>query len=227
MKRIVRCIVTLAFLAGSCGQTMAQSPVSVAQNPLAGSRVFGTKGCVKCHAVHGVGGTLGPDLGRNPLFCSIFDFAAAMWNHLPTMAERMRQLEIPRPHLDLWETGDLLAFLFTRHYFDAPGNPQDGRRLFVTKQCVVCHQVGGVGGVLGPSLDFLPQSGSPIVVATALWNHGPTMTAAIRVGQITRSTFMAAALRDLSAYFLSVHLCRRRDRSMSCLANPLSDASSL
>jgi len=204
MKRIVRCIVTLACLVGSCGQTMAQSPVSVAQNPLAGSRVFGAKGCVKCHAVDGVGGTLGPDLGRNPLYRSFFDFAAAMWNHLPTMAERMRQLEISRPHLDPWETGDLMAFLFTRHYFDSPGNPQDGRRLFFTKQCVVCHQVGSVGGVLGPSLDFLQQSGSPIFVATAMWNHGPTMTEAMRVGQITRPTFTAVELRDLIAYFMSV-----------------------
>ena len=57
MNRIVRCIVALAILVSSCGQTMAQSPVSVAQNPLAGSRVFGAKGCVKCHAVNGVGGT--------------------------------------------------------------------------------------------------------------------------------------------------------------------------
>ncbi len=102
MNRIVRCIVALAILVGSCGQTMAQSPISVAQNPLAGSRVFGAKGCVKCHAVNGVGGALGPDLGRTPLSRSFFDFAAAMWNHLPKMAERMRQLEIPHPHLDPW-----------------------------------------------------------------------------------------------------------------------------
>ena len=204
MHRMVRCIMALAILVGAYGQTVAQAPVSVAQHPLAGARVFGAKGCVKCHAVDGVGGTLGPDLGRNPLSHSFFDFAAAMWNHLPQMAERMRQLEMPRPSLAPWETGDLMAFLFTRHYFDPPGNPQDGRQLFVTKQCVVCHQVGGVGGVLGPSLDFLQQSGSPIFVATALWNHGPTMAEAMRVAQVTRPTFTAAELRDLSAYFMSV-----------------------
>ena len=89
MHRMVRCIIALAILVGSYGQTVAQAPVSVAQHPLAGARVFGAKGCVKCHAVDGVGGTLGPDLGRNPLSHSFFDFAAAMWNHLPQMAERM------------------------------------------------------------------------------------------------------------------------------------------
>jgi mono/diheme cytochrome c family protein len=204
MHRIVRWIIALAILVGSYGQTVAQSPVNMAQHPLVGAQVFGAKGCVKCHAVNGVGGTLGPDLGRNPLSHSFFDFAAAMWNHLPQMAERMRQLKITRPSLNPWETGDLMAFLFTRHYFDPPGNPQDGRQLFVTKQCVVCHQVGGVGGVLGPSLDFLQQSESPIFLATALWNHSSIMAEAMRVAQITRPMFTAAELRDLSAYFRSV-----------------------
>jgi mono/diheme cytochrome c family protein len=120
------------------------------------------------------------------------------------MVERMRQLEMPRAHLAPGETGDLIAFLFTRQSFASSGDPQNGRRFFVTKQCVVCHQVGGAGGVLGPSLDFLPESASPIFVATAMWNHSATMTATMRVGQITRPTFTAAELRDLMAYFMSV-----------------------
>src|SRR5262249_46449206 len=154
-------------LCGALGQTMAQPPISsLAQNPLAGSRVFGTKGCVKCHAVSGAGGTLGPNLGRSSLYHSLADFAAAMWNRLPQMGERMRQLDMPRAHLAPGETGDLLAFLFTRQSFASSGESQNGRRLFVTKQCAVCHQVGGAGGVLGPSLDFLSESASPLFVAT-------------------------------------------------------------
>ena len=204
MKRIVRFIVAFAILCGACGQTMAQAPVSLAQNPLAGSRVFGVKGCVKCHAVNGVGGTRGPDLGRSSLYSSFFDFAAAMWNRLPQMVERMRQLEMPRARLAPGETGDLIAFLFTRQYFASSGDLQNGRQLFFAKQCAVCHQVGGVGGVRGPSLDFLQESASPIFVATAMWNHGATMTAAMRVGQIARPTFTAAELRDLMAYFMAV-----------------------
>jgi mono/diheme cytochrome c family protein len=93
MHRMVRCIIALAILVGSYGQTVAQAPVSVAQHPLAGARVFGAKGCVKCHAVNGVGGTLGPDLGRNLLSHSFFGFAAAM------------------PQLSAPEMADLMAFL--------------------------------------------------------------------------------------------------------------------
>jgi len=182
----------------------AQSLFSPTQDPLAGSRVFGEKGCVRCHAVNGVGGRVGPDLGRLRRPHSFYDLAAAMWNHLPQMAERMRQLGIARPLLDTRQTGDLIAFLFTVNYFDPPGNVQEGRRLFTEKRCIVCHQVAGTGGVVGPSLDFLGQYGSPIFVAAAMWNHGPAMAEAMRARGIPRPRFEASELANLIAYLRSV-----------------------
>ena len=181
----------------------AQPLFSPTQDPLAGSRVFGAKGCVKCHSVNGVGGKVGPDLGRIPRARSFYDLATAMWNHLPRMAERMRQLEIARPQLDAWETADLIAFLFTLDYFDPPGNAAAGRRLFTEKKCVVCHQVAGVGGVVGPNLDFLQQFGSPILIAAEMWNHGPAMAEAMRARKIERPIFKDSELRDLIAYLKS------------------------
>jgi mono/diheme cytochrome c family protein len=89
-----------------------------------GSRVFGTKGCAKCHAVNGVGGTVGPDLGRLPRARSIAEFGAAMWNHIPDWQGRMREVGINR--LEPRETGDLTAFLFTLGYFDSPGDVEIG-----------------------------------------------------------------------------------------------------
>lgn len=178
----------------------AQPLLSSTQDPLAGSRVFGAKGCVKCHAVNGVGGTTGPDLGRVLHPHSFYDLAATMWNHLPRMAERMRKLGISRPHLDPRETGDLMAFLFMLDYFDRPGNRHVGRRLFSEKKCVVCHQAGGTGGVVGPNLDLLQQFASPILFATAMWNHAPAMGEAMRARKIERPTFVERELLDLVAY---------------------------
>jgi cytochrome c2 len=188
------------LLLGVISPLGAQPLGSPIQDPFEGSRVFGAKGCVRCHAIEGAGGKVGPDLARLPGPHSFYDLAAALWNHLPRMADRMRQLNVPRPFLNAREAGDLVAFLYTRNYFDLPGKPPAGRRLFGEKKCVVCHQVGGVGGVVGPNLDFLKQYGSPIFIAAAMWNHGPTMAEAMRARGIPRPTFEGSELLDLIAY---------------------------
>jgi mono/diheme cytochrome c family protein len=154
--------------------------------------------------VNGVGGQVGPDLARIPRSRSFYDLAAAMWNHFPRMAERMRELGISHLQINPQETGDLVAFLYTLNYFDPAGNPETGKRIFLKKQCVVCHQVGGTGGVVGPNLDLLKQYGSPIYVATAMWNHGPAMAEAMRARGIERPTFKGTELIDLIAYLKSV-----------------------
>lgn len=177
-----------------------QTPPSPAQNVLAGSRIFGGKGCSTCHAINGLGGTVGPDLGLADETRSFYDFAAAMWNHLPKMASQMRELRIEHPQMDSWEMGDLVAFLFWHDYFDPPGDADRGAQLFAEKSCVVCHQVRGLGGVAGPSLNFLSHYGSPIQIAAALWNHGPAMTREMTARGIRRPSFTQDELNDVIAY---------------------------
>lgn len=188
-----------------CGVEHAapQTPPSPAQNALAGAQVFGSKGCGECHAVNGLGATVGPDLARIAERRSFYDLGAALWNHLPRMAAQMREMGIARPRMTAKELGDLIAFLFTLDYFDRPGDARAGERLFASKQCIRCHQVGGVGGVVGPNLDFLEQYGTPTQIATAMWNHGPQMAEALRERGIARPTFTATELRNLIAYLES------------------------
>ncbi len=178
----------------------AQTPIQPAQNALAGSWVFGAKGCATCHAINGLGGTIGPDLGKVGTLRSFYDLASAFWNHYPGMMAQMRAQNIQPPHMSPREMGDLIAFLTSINYFDVPGDREKGRALFAAKQCVRCHQVGGVGGVVGPNLDYLGQMGSFIEVATALWNHGPAMSEAMATLNIPRPQFTAAELTDLVAY---------------------------
>ena len=182
------------------GLSHSQSILAPAQNPLSGSRVFGSKGCSKCHAVNGIGGKVGPDLGRIQANRSFNDLAAAMWNHLPAMAASIKEHRQAFPQLSAVEAGDLIAFLFTQNYFDGSGNVDSGKKLFSTKGCIRCHQIGGVGGVLGPSLDAVGQSGAPINLAAAMWNHGPEMAEAMRAQGIERPHLSASELRDLVAY---------------------------
>jgi mono/diheme cytochrome c family protein len=178
----------------------AQPLFGPTQDPLAGSRLFGAKGCVRCHAIDGAGGRIGPDLGRIARPRSYFDLAASMWNHAPRMADRMRQLGIARPTLEGRESGDLIAFLFTVDYFERGGDVEAGRRLFSQKRCIVCHQAGGVGGVVGPNLETIGSRTTPISLAAAMWNHGPQMAEMMRARAVVRPTFKPGELRDLVAY---------------------------
>jgi len=200
-RRII--ILLAAILPWYCGLGLAQPLFSPTQDPLVGSRIFGDKGCAKCHAIFGVGGTVGPDLARTQTSRSFYDLAAAMWNHLPKMTEQMRKAGIARPNLSPSETGDLIAFLYTANYFEKAADPKEGRRVFSDKRCITCHQVGGSGGVRGPSLDSLGQYNSPIFLAAAMWNHGPSMTEAMRAAGITRPNFTQAELQNLIAFIKS------------------------
>lgn len=199
-------LVSAGFLLAGALTCPSSSPAQVVpaptQNALAGSRVFGDKGCVECHAVNGLGGRIGPDLASIPEARTFYDLAADMWSHLPQMSAAMDQLSVPAPRFDADEAADLIAFLFTLDYFDPPGDGQTGRQLFIDKRCVICHQVGGMGGVLGPNLDGLGLD-APIQVAAAMWNHGAQMTRQLNERGVSRPTFRGAELRDLVAFLRS------------------------
>jgi mono/diheme cytochrome c family protein len=185
------------------GISPAQPLFSSTQDPVAGERLFSAKGCAACHAVNGVGGKVGPDLGRAARPRTFFDLAAALWNHTPKMAERMRQAGMARARLDGRETGDLIAYLYTLNYFDRAGDATAGRRVFADKQCAHCHAIADKGGGIGPDLGTLGAYASPIAIAAAMWNHGPRMTAAMSARGIARPAFEGSQLLDLIAYLKS------------------------
>jgi mono/diheme cytochrome c family protein len=182
---------------------VAQQLGGPTQSAIAGSQVFGAKRCVQCHAIDGQGGTVGPDLGRIGEQRSLYGLAADMWNHVPRMVERTEQLGVQWPRLSRQQAGDLIAFLFTVNYFDRVPDTEMGERLYTQKRCVLCHQVGGVGGVVGPNLDYLGERGSPIQVASAMWNHGPAMTRELHARGLERPSFNGTELLDLIGYIRS------------------------
>ncbi len=127
--------------------------VLIPGDPLEGSRLFSGKGCLGCHAVHGVGGTTGPDLGRGGLNRPLLEIAAVMWNHAPGMERVFEEKRVVRPTFKPGEMASLLAFLYYLGSLNPPGDADAGARLFAEKRCVQCHSLGGVGGKVGPALD--------------------------------------------------------------------------
>ena len=181
----------------------AQNLPAPTQNAVAGAEVFGEKGCIRCHSINGAEQSLGPDLRTIESARTFQDLTAALWNHLPDMKRRMADLEIERPHLSEREAGDLFAYLYTLDYFDTTGDAERGKNLFTELSCIRCHQVGGVGGVVGPVLDHVGERGVPIEIAAAMWNHGPAMIEAAEARDIARTRMSGPDLTDLIAFLES------------------------
>jgi len=198
-------VLVALLMLGATSMSAAQGLFGATQDPVAGEKLFKAKGCVRCHAVNGDGGSVGPDLARVARPHTFFDLAAALWNHTPKMAARMRQLGVSRPQLDAREIGDLAAYLYTLNYFDRKGDATAGRRLFAEKHCAECHAVGrsGARDGGGPDLTALAAYGSPIGIASAMWNHAAKMSARMRQRGIPRPTFQGSELLDLIAYLKS------------------------
>jgi len=201
-------VMHLLLLAALClcptGLQAQSGPGSLPSDPLAGKRVFVEKGCNKCHAIWGEGGTLGPDLGKGGVWHSVMQLAGVLWNHSPEMIEKMRERRILRPNISTTEMGDLAAFLYFLNYFDPPGEPGKGELLFAEKQCGKCHAVGGRGGHVGPALDAYKRFASPLFLAGAMWRHGAAMARKMGESNVPRPGFGGRDLAHILAYIQNV-----------------------
>jgi mono/diheme cytochrome c family protein len=200
---LVSVLVLVAATIPAGGQQQPPQPFAPDWAMFAGGKVFAEKGCGRCHALRGIGGGIGPDLARIQTGTSFFELGADMWNHLPRMGAKMLEAGIQRPTLTSAEVSNLIAFLFTVQYYDEPGDPKAGEKLYAAKGCVQCHEVGGKGGRVGPGLDFLKRANSPVLVAAAMWNHGPEMAEAMKAKGIVRPTFQGKEMVDLIAYIVA------------------------
>ena len=172
-------------------------------NPLEGSRLFTGKGCLRCHAVYGVGGVAGPDLGQSILRRPLLDIAGVMWNHSPGMARVFEEQRGTPPQFKPAEMASLLSFLYYLGSLDPPGDAAMGARLFRDKRCEPCHSLGGKGGDVGPKLDSYSRYASPMYLTAGLWNHGKAMTGIMEALEVARPTFDRNDIPDLFAYIRS------------------------
>ena len=186
----------LSIESGNC----QKSDSSLPSDPLKGRMVFDQKGCIKCHSVHGYGGSIASDLGDKVFFGSALELASIMWNHSPQMSRKMRELQIVQPQFSQKEMTDLVAYLYYLPYLGEPGSAPKGKGLFSKKGCVKCHSVGQIGTSVASNLDKLKDYLSPLYMAQAMWNHGPDMDKRLKKMGMKRPWFSGDEMVDLSAY---------------------------
>jgi cytochrome c2 len=163
-------------------------------DPAEGERLFRERGCVRCHAVRGKGGKVGPDLGRRGWVTSFTGVAIAEWKHVAGMRAAMKEMRIEVPTLTSQEMAHVIVYLFSACYADDPGSPRRGREIFKEKGCALCHERG-----TGPSLERFRGRATPVTLAQALWMHGPTMLERMRDLGIRWPSFKGEEVRDLAA----------------------------
>ncbi len=188
----------VAFLR-SQGQRAAPREFRSAGDPEKGRRLFTAKGCMRCHAVFGQGGGVGPDLGITELRGSVTQLAGTMWNHWPAMSSAMEAMGMAPPVFADDELGDVFAYLFLARYAGPPSDPARGAAMYTRGGCVRCHGAGGEGGV-GPRLRGRMVGEAPAAILQRMWNHAPRMWERMPAQGITWPRFEPGELADLLSF---------------------------
>jgi mono/diheme cytochrome c family protein len=194
----------IAYVNANAADPGGESTPVLPGTPAGGEALFRDKHCVSCHTINGKGGKVGPELGRAH-HVSLTQFAGLMWNHGPAMAVRMRERGVTWPRLEGQELADIVAYLYTAHYFDpAAGNSTRGQQVVQIKGCLACHAARGKGGKI--AADFATSSvvGSPAVLMAAMWNHGRSMEDQATKQGLKLPTLTGQELADVAAYFRSM-----------------------
>lgn len=211
MRRRWEVIGVLLLICGvlqACAEQLVQlkpAPHRVEQltagDPVIGKRLFQEKKCAQCHAIKGVGGRVGPDLGQLLETHNIYLMAARLWNHAVGMTQVMEAMGIERPRFQGDEMAHLLAYFVS---LEVVGDATVGRTVFQKKGCIRCHAIEGKGGTVGPDLAWTPHPHPPFELAGMMWNHSPTMSALMDALRIQRPSFEWVEMADLLAYLVEV-----------------------
>jgi len=79
-----------------------------------------------------------------------------------------------------------------------------GESVFTDQFCIQCHSINGEGGKIAPDLGKrIDRNYTPALLVSIMWNHAPTMWAAMEARGIQRPVLDEQTAADLFAYFYS------------------------
>ena len=197
--RSVLVIASLFLLAATAHSQIEIVPGSAFR----GERIFGEKGCINCHSVNGAGGTTAPDLAeRSARLYSPELLASVMWNHGPTMWERIEASGAAIPALSSAEAADLFAYFYSTLYFSVPGDAGRGRTVFLENNCGSCHALDPTASpdLIGPPVSTWARVRDPILWAERMWNHSEEMYAQMQRASIPWPELSTQEMVDMLIY---------------------------
>jgi mono/diheme cytochrome c family protein len=146
------------YVRASCGRCHKEGNVPGVPELTEGHQLFESRGCHGCHKLNGVGGSIGPDLSEEGA-----SHRAPEWleNHFLNPSQVSTGSVMPNYHFTQEQARALTYYMLSltnqemgSYYSSLRLIPSAayGRQLFVEKNCLVCHAIGGVGAKVGPDL---------------------------------------------------------------------------
>lgn len=180
-------------------------------DPESGRRLLEDKHCLDCHRLGGRGGRLGRPLDRFAQWTNPIPLAQAMWNSGSTMRAAQRQRGVRMPVFQDRDMADVQAAIrrwgahgSTSIHYLSPPDPERGRRLYRSKQCVRCHGARASGGPAGPSLLAASRRKHLGAMAGSLWNHAFAMEREMADQGISLPRFQRQDMADILGYIYFV-----------------------
>jgi mono/diheme cytochrome c family protein len=155
------------YVRASCGRCHKEGDVPGVPELAEGRHLFETQGCRGCHKLNGVGGSIGPDLSEEGA-----SLRSPEWleRHFLAPNEVSSGSAMPNFHFTREQARALTYYMLSLTNEDMGSyyasvrlipSPEYGRELFVEKNCIACHNVGGVGAKTGPDLLGVTTRHSP------------------------------------------------------------------
>ncbi|MCL6617421.1 MAG: cytochrome c, partial [Anoxybacillus ayderensis] len=145
----------------------------------------------------------------SPIFLS-----QVIWNHGAMMISEMVKLGMKWPEFRGTEMMDLLEYIKlnarrgTRETaYVNPGNPKEGKQVFIEKGCIKCHAIKGEGGKNGEDLGKKEKQfyRSLTEIASIMWNKGPSVLSKMSQTDVGIPKFTAKEMADLVSYLYFLH----------------------
>ncbi len=155
------------YVRASCGRCHKEGDVPGVPELAEGRQLFETHGCRGCHKLNGVGGSIGPDLTEEGA-----SKRSPEWLERHFLQPNAVSPNSPMPNMGFTKSqARSLTFYMLSLTNEQMGSyyssvrlipsPTEGRALFIEKNCISCHNLGGVGATAGPDLLGVTARHSP------------------------------------------------------------------